>query len=124
MIIGAFTYDSASDTYTGDISTLNFQFSSVEIAPARKFGEKGPDYRLTFKTEHGEVELGAAWKRESDSGIRFLSISLDGPLMNTPLNAALFRDAKGKGASLVWARMKPQTEPKNIIKPKQTKKAA
>ena len=47
MIIGAFIYDKEPDSFNGDISTLHFQFSPVEITPIEKSGENGPDYRLT-----------------------------------------------------------------------------
>ncbi len=124
MIIGTFIYDKATDSFSGDISTLHFQFSPVEIAPANKKSEKGPDYRLVSQTAHGQVELGSAWKRTSQLGRAFISVELDAPLLDKPLNAALFLAEKGTSASLFWSRKKAKaevTEPK----PKQsTKKAA
>jgi uncharacterized protein (DUF736 family) len=110
MIIGTFIYDEATDSFSGDISTLHFQFSPVEIVPTDKSSEKGPDYRLTSATTHGHVELGAAWKRTSEQGREFISVSLDAPLLNAPLNAALFVEENGTKASMVWNRLKPKTE--------------
>ncbi len=77
MIIGTFIYDKATDKFSGDISTLHFQFSPVEIVPAKKTNEKGPDYRLVSDTAHGHVELGSAWKRTSQLGRAFISVELD-----------------------------------------------
>jgi uncharacterized protein (DUF736 family) len=128
MIIGTFVYDRETDRFSGDISTLHFQFSPVEITPIDKSGEKGPDYRLTSDTAHGHVELGAAWKRTSDQGRAFISVSLDGPLLNGPLNAALFRSEQGDTASLVWSRPKAKAQAgvavdKGKMKPKPRKAA-
>lgn len=108
MIIGTFVYDKDTDSFSGDISTLNFQFSPVDIKPTEKNGEKGPDYRLVSDTAHGHVELGAAWKRTSDQGRDFISVSLDAPLLEAPLNAALFMSETGATAQLVWNRLKPK----------------
>jgi len=112
MIIGTFVYDKATDSFSGDISTLHFQFSPVEITPAEKTSDKGPDYRLVSATAHGHVELGAAWKRTSDQGREFISVSLDAPLLDAPLNAAMFLSESGTTASMVWNRLKAKAEPK------------
>src|SRR4051812_28944761 len=112
MIIGTFVYDKETDCFSGDISTLHFQFSPVEIRPAERNGEKGPDYRLISETAHGHIELGAAWKRTSEQGRDFISVSLDAPLLDTPLNAALFMSETGSNASMVWNRMRPKTDAK------------
>jgi uncharacterized protein (DUF736 family) len=83
---------------------LSFQFSAVDITPTVKNGDKEPDYRVTARAGTGHVELGAAWKRTSDKGREFISVSLDAPLLTAPLNAALFID--GSEASLVWTRIR------------------
>jgi uncharacterized protein (DUF736 family) len=108
MIIGNFSYDQRADAFTGDILTLSFSFSAVDIKPTGKSGTKEPDYRVTAQTSTGQVELGAAWKRTSDKGREFVSVSLDAPLLAAPLNAALFMADEGGAASLVWNRSKPK----------------
>jgi len=118
MIIGTFIYDKATDSFSGDISTLHFQFSPVEIVPTGKSSDKGPDYRLTSDTTHGHVELGAAWKRTSEQGREFISVSLDAPLLAAPLNAALFVEENGTKAALVWNRLKANTDAAVGPKPK------
>lgn len=111
MIIGTFSYDKETNSFKGDILTLSFQFTSVDITPTDKKSDKEPDYRVTARTSTGQAELGAAWKRTSDKGLEFISVSLDAPLLNAPLNAALFLGEDGQGASLVWNR--PKAKPKN-----------
>lgn len=110
MIIGTFTYDEAKNAFTGDILTLSFQFTGVDIAPTGKSGTKEPDYRVTAKTATGHVELGAAWKRTSEKGRDFISVSLDAPLLDAPLNAALFTDDDGMTTSMVWNRPKAKAK--------------
>jgi uncharacterized protein (DUF736 family) len=126
MIIGTFVYDKETDTFSGDISTLHFQFSPVEIRPAEKNGDKGPNYRLISETAHGHVELGAAWKRTSEQGRDFISVALDAPLLERPLNAALFLSETGATAQMVWNRMKPKAdaEPEAGSEVKAPRKAA
>jgi uncharacterized protein (DUF736 family) len=120
MIIGTFVYDKETDSFSGDIATLHFQYFQVHIKPAGKNAEKGPDYRLIAGTPHGHIELGAGWKRTSDQGRDFISVSLDSPLLDAPLNVALFNAEKGTGAIMVWNR--PRAEPKTAKSP--AKKAA
>lgn len=80
MIIGNFTYIPAKDTYAGEI------------------------YRVVVEGASGAIELGAAWKRVSEAGREFLSVSLDDPALGRPLNAALMPSEKGDDAILIWSR--------------------
>lgn len=109
MIIGNFIYDTKKKTYTGDIVALSFEKRGVVFNPVEKNGEKEPDYRVTVPAEGGSVELGAAWKRTSERGQDFVSVSLDGPLLAGPFNAALFPDREGN-ATLVWTRPKKKAK--------------
>jgi uncharacterized protein (DUF736 family) len=120
MIIGSFKYTKAQDTYLGDIVTLNFRIEGVAFKPNPRKADKEPDYRIVAATPSGSVELGAGWKRTSDKGMEFVSVSLDAPLLTTPFNAALFLEADGKSATLVWSRPKA----KEVKKLAPTKKAA
>jgi uncharacterized protein (DUF736 family) len=52
------------------------------------------------------VEFGAAWKRTSERGQDFLSVSIDDPALQASLNAALFVAEGGETATLVWTRPK------------------
>ena len=114
MIIGRFFFNRETQAYKGDILTLGFQFAGVEITPTGSNSEKEPDFRIIAEAAAGHVELGAGWKRVSDRGLEFVSISLDGPNFAAPINTALFTD-KGE-ASLVWSRPKKAFEKKPLQK--------
>jgi uncharacterized protein (DUF736 family) len=108
MIIGNFTRDAKADTYTGDITTLTFHRNNVQLRPVDKSSEKEPDYRVVVQTALGTVEFGAAWKRRSEKGQDFLSVSIDDPALSGALNAALFPGETSETAVLVWNRKKPE----------------
>jgi uncharacterized protein (DUF736 family) len=110
MIIGIFTYAKKANCFKGDILTLGFQVSGVEIAANEKKNEKQPDYRVLATTPAGQFELGAGWKRTTDEGTDFVSVSLDGPLLSTRIDAALFFEKNGTDASLKWTRAKPKSK--------------
>lgn len=126
MIIGNFSYDAKADTFAGDITTLTFHRSNVQLHPNAKSSDKGPDYRVVAETEFGTVECGAAWHRTSESGKEFVSVSIDDPTLSGSLNAALFLDEDGVSAALVWNRQKPKavTTPAATPKAKAKLKAA
>jgi uncharacterized protein (DUF736 family) len=106
MIIGNFEYDQKKDLYKGDIVTLTFERLGVVFSPVeKKTNDKEPDYRIHAIGNDHFVELGAAWKRTSEGGKDFLSVSLDGPLLEAPFNAALFK-GNGRNFELVWNRTK------------------
>jgi uncharacterized protein (DUF736 family) len=115
MIIGNFTYDAKADTYYGDVTTLSF-YATVELRPIEKSADKEPDYRVVSKAGFGTVEFGAAWKRASERGQDFLSVSIDDPALTDPLNAALFTAEDGKTAQLVWNRPKKTSQTKPAAK--------
>lgn len=113
MIIGNFTHDAKANTYAGDITTLTFHRSNVQLRPVEKSADKEPDYRVVAQTgQGGTVEFGAAWKRKSEKGQEFLSVSIDDPALSGALNAALFADESGETAVLVWNRPKVKTKAK------------
>ena len=107
MIIGNFNYDAKADTYEGVIRTLTLFSTQLHLRPIEKSGDKEPDYRIVAETSEGTIEVGAAWKRKSEKGQDFLSVSMDDPGLSYPLNAALFRSESGDSAVLVWNRKKP-----------------
>jgi uncharacterized protein (DUF736 family) len=106
MIIGNFNYDAKADTYIGDVTTLTFHRSGLMFRPLKKSNDNEPDYRVVAQGAFGFVEFGAAWKRKSEKGQDFLSVSIDDPSLPGALNAALFPDENGENAALVWNRRK------------------
>ncbi len=124
MIIGNFTFDDETNTYTGDVTALTFQRSKVQLRAVEKSGDKEPDYRVVAETEFGTVEFGAAWKRTSENGRNFLSVSIDDPALSGSLNAALFASDDGEKAVLVWNRPKAKPEARPAKAPAKAKARA
>ena len=108
MIIGNFTFDRNRDEYAGVITTLTLQ-RSVVLRALKKVTEKEPDYRVLAESSTGVTEFGAAWKRHSERGREFLSVTLEDPLLGGTLNAALFPNDDDT-AQLVWNRPKRKSQ--------------
>ena len=106
MIIGNFDLDKKTGVYIGDVTTLSFHRTALMFRPNDKTSDNVPDYRIVAQGAFGYVEFGAAWKRTSEKGQTFLSVSIDDPALAGTLNAALFPSEDGKTASLVWNRAK------------------
>jgi uncharacterized protein (DUF736 family) len=110
-LFGNFTYSQAKDTYEAEIKTLTLLLSKVAFRPTDGKNAKGPSYRAVIEGAHGSFELGAAWKRKSEQGREFLSVTLDDPALMYPMSAALMPEENGNGAILIWARpVKRQAE--------------
>jgi uncharacterized protein (DUF736 family) len=108
MIIGAFSYNKAKDSYAGEIKTLSLLRGKVEFRPTKGRHGRGRDYRVTVTGAPDAVELGAAWKRISEAGRDFLSVRLDDPALPHLLNAALMPAEDGASAILIWSRSTPR----------------
>lgn len=111
MIIGRFKYDRRSDRFQGDLVCLNFQMQGVTIAAGETPSDRQPEYLITAQTTCGSVEIGSAWKRTSERGTPYLSVALDAPLLAQPVHAALFVNAEGDEAVLIWNRSRPRSAP-------------
>ena len=97
MNIGTFTKNEAGQI-VGKISTFGAQFDGVAFEAITKSGN-GPTHIVT--TDAGE--LGAAWEKTSEKGNKYLSVSLKGPFLSQPINAALLESTKEPGTyALVW----------------------
>src|ERR1700744_3129981 len=66
---------------------------------------KGVDYVLTVDGNHG-FDLGVAWNRHSSkTGKAYLSVKLDSPFLQAPINCALIGlDDDSDELPLVWSR--------------------
>jgi uncharacterized protein (DUF736 family) len=109
MIIGNFTYDPARDTYTGELATLTVAARPLVLKPHEAKGDKArrePNYRITSPAQGGDVELGGAWKKYTNDGQEYLSVTLADPALPQAVNCALFSagDDTGEGFILVWSR--------------------
>jgi len=84
--IGSFTAD--KDGFTGTLRTLTLNVK-VKLAPNDKGdNEKAPDFRL----QAAGHDIGAAWKKTSEAGRDYISVTLDDP----------------QGSSLDWAQRRSQ----------------
>jgi uncharacterized protein (DUF736 family) len=100
MIIGKFTQQ--SNGYQGFIETVS---GKLELAFVPKC--KGADFDVVTS---GGCDVGAAWKKTArESGKEYLSVQLDGPFLQAPINGAMF-SAKDGSYQLVWDRKKPTTD--------------
>lgn len=98
--IGTFTM-SADGSYSGAIHTLSLNVKSAQFRPHEKTKSNSPDFRIFA----GKAELGAAWKKTTEDGRDYLSVTLDDPSFVKKIDAALV-DAD-EGYSLVWSRSRP-----------------
>ena len=108
MIIGNFTYNPAKDTYSGELATLTVASRTLVFQPNEAKGDKArrqPHYRIVSPATGGDVELGAAWKKHSDEGREYLSVTLADPALAQSVNCALVATgATGEAFILVWSR--------------------
>jgi uncharacterized protein (DUF736 family) len=96
-IIGHFTKQQ-DGRFTGRIETLTFTRGAV-FEPLRKRGEKSPDFRVTSDA----ADMGAAWKREGGEG-EYLSVRLDDPSFDAPVDCRLVKTGVKEHHSLIWQR--------------------
>lgn len=73
--IGFVSYDPEKDTYQGEIKTISIR-CPITIEPRRnKTSDKQPDYTVVSD----RVEIGAAWKKTSQSDNEYVSLSIAAP---------------------------------------------
>lgn len=99
--IGTFTED--KDGYTGTLRTLTLNIK-VKLVPNDKGeNDKAPDFRLQAAAN----DIGAAWKKTSEAGREYLSVTLDDPAFPATVYARLIENEAGT-YDLLWSRSKPQ----------------
>jgi len=99
--IGTFTAD--KDGYTGTLRTLTLNVK-VKLVPNDKGeNDKAPDYRL----QAAGNDVGAAWRKTSEAGREYLSVTLDDPSFPATVYARLIENEAGTH-DLLWSRSKPQ----------------
>jgi len=98
--LGNFTQD--GERFTGIINTLAFA-GPVNIEPVtKKHSGKSPDFQITGG--RGRMEIGAAWKEQSERGTSYLGVKLDAPGFPAPIYCRLVRFEGEEGHRLVWSR--------------------
>ena len=95
-------------SFRGKIRTLGMKLA-IELHPNEDKRGDGPDF-IAYADAGGDlVAIGGAWKKEvqaagPNKGSRFLSITLDDPSFNAPLNCAAFPGGDGLPWAIVWNR--------------------
>ena len=107
MIIGRFAENPSSGLLIGHIRTLFFKSDKVVLEPLIDSGGKQPTHRVYTADE---VELGAAWRRQSkDDGGTYFDVKLDDPTFAAPIYARLVKARKeGTGLIMIWERQMPK----------------
>ncbi len=97
--IGTFT---ANDNgFTGTVRTLTLNVK-VRFVPNDKGSENAPDFRIQAA---GGYDIGAAWRKTSEAGRPYLSVSLDDPSFPATIYARLIEGEDG-AHTLIWSRSK------------------
>jgi uncharacterized protein (DUF736 family) len=111
MIIGTFN-KRGDDIFAGSIGGIGFNIPYVVFMPAaaEKTGNR-PDFSVHGgrSEEEGTFELGAAWRKTSKKGKAYLSVKLDSPALNSPINCALTQQQDGSHV-LVWNRKEAEVD--------------
>ncbi|AVS80766.1 DUF736 domain-containing protein [Paracidovorax avenae] len=97
------TFVTQNDGYTGTLRTLTLNAKARLVPNDKADNEKAPDFRLQVSGH----DIGAAWKKTSEAGRDYLSVTLDDPSFPAPIYARLVESEDGKH-ELFWSRNKPQ----------------
>jgi uncharacterized protein (DUF736 family) len=99
--IGTFTAE--KDGFTGTLRTLTLNVK-VKLVPNDKGdNESAPGYRL----QAAGHDIGAAWKKTSEAGRPYVSVTLDDPSFPATVYARLIEGEDG-AHDLIWSRSKPK----------------
>jgi len=99
MLLGNFK-KTDTNGFRGSVRTLTLNLELAFEPNAEKKGDKSPDYRVIT----GDMEIGAAWKKTSDGGNAYLSVTLDDPALPAAIDCAMVKSSIEHGYSLVWER--------------------
>jgi len=102
MNIGTFT--ATKDGYTGTLRPLTLNAKAKLVSNAKGDKENSPDFCL----QAAGHDIGAAWKKTSEAGRDYLSVTLDDPSFATAVYARLIEGEDGTH-DLIWSRSKPQS---------------
>ncbi|WBM38695.1 DUF736 domain-containing protein [Alcaligenes faecalis] len=96
--IGTFTAE--NNGYTGTLRTLTLNVK-VKLVSNDSDNEKAPDFRVQTASH----DIGAAWKKTSEAGRTYLSVTIDDPSFPAPIYARLIEGEDGSH-DLLWTRSK------------------
>jgi len=99
--IGTFTAE--KDGFTGQLRTLTLNVKAKLVPNDKGENESAPDFRLQAVGH----DFGAAWKKTSEAGRDYLSVTIDDPSFPATVYARLIEGEKGTH-DLIWSRSKPK----------------
>ena len=75
-----------------------------------------PEWNIFAKNKSGQdVQIGSAWRKLPKSrglaGEEFLSLTIDDPSFEGPMNVAAFTEDGGKRWDIMWRRRQDRSEP-------------
>ena len=107
------THVSGKTELSGYVRTMNLNLQFRLIENPYQGSENAPDYLVVVKAQDGgDFEIGAAWKKTSapktigDEEKEYLSINIDDPSMDHPLQIAAFQSNELGVWNIVWSRPK------------------
>lgn len=95
--IGTFTRTDFG--FTGSLEILTIATQPVTIIATGNCSESDPDYRVYAS----DIEVGAAWTKQTFSGGAYVAVTLDDPTLKTPISSWLMETEAGV-LELVWSR--------------------
>ena len=98
--IGTFTAE--KDGFTGTLRTLTLNVKVKLVANAKGENESAPT--SAFRRP---ADIGAGWKKTSEAGRPYVSVSLDDPSFPVTVYARLIENEDGTH-DLIWSRSKPK----------------
>ncbi len=108
MKFGQLTKDATNNNapFTGKIACRQLR-ANLQLRPETNRSQNAPDYSVWANEGAGAYQLGNAWKKTSPKCPEFLSITLDSPDFDAPINVTAFpADAAGGVFDIVWERPK------------------
>ena len=94
-------------TLEGVFATIRVNAPIALVPNASKASEEAPDYRIIHRKTG--FEIGAGWNKVSGDGEPFISVTLDDPSFNAPINAALWPSEADGEYALIWNRPKRES---------------
>lgn len=113
MKIGEVKTTDGGASYRGRVTTIAWSGRlHLEQAEAKR-DDKSPDYNVFAVTADGELAaIGNAWRKQSEANgrkVAFLSITMDDPAWDKPLNVAAFpSDGDPTTLEIQWRRERQQ----------------
>lgn len=99
--------------FVGRIDTLDLALSVRVVRTSDRPSDRAPSHVVLARGKSGsEVQIGSAWMKVTpgDAGeeVTFLSVTLDDPSFDRPLNIAAFQSSEVGRWDVSWRRRRPE----------------